>query len=263
MSADIRLGRWQDVLTDVTCDALICDPPYSARTHEASTDEALNGSGRVHGRAYEQRKSADRVAGKRTTIGKQQTQWERNWLASGGERRALNYDAWTPDDVRAFVASWAPRTRGWFVAFTSHDLCPVYAEALEAAGRYVFAPLPWFSPGSRVRLSGDGPSSWTCWIMVARPRHAPYAKWGTLPGGYQTTPEACEVVGGKPIGLMQAIVRDYSRPGDLVCDPFLGSGTTAVAALAEGRRFVGSEQKPEHYEIAKRRISRGYTPSMF
>lgn len=229
MSADLRLGRWQDVLADVTCDALICDPPYSARVHTGA-NELARGSDRV----------------------------DEEW-----DRRALNYNAWTPDDVRAFVASWAPRTRGWFVAFTSHDLCPVYAEALEAAGRYVFAPLPWFSPGSRVRLSGDGPSSWTCWIMVARPRHAPYAKWGTLPGGYQTPPEACEVVGGKPLGLMQAIVRDYSRPGDLVCDPFIGSGTTAVAALSEGRRFVGSEQKPEHYEIARRRLDRGYTPSMF
>lgn len=267
-SADIRLGRWQDVLTDVECDALICDPPYSARTHEASTDDALNGSGRVHGRAYEHAKTGRREKPKGSARApgaprKDGPGWEERWAANGGERRALNYAAWTPDDVREFVTRWAPRTRGWMVCFTSHDLCPTYAEALEAAGRYVFAPLPWFSPGSRVRLSGDGPSSWMCWIMVSRPRHAPYAKWGTLPGGYQTTPEACEVVGGKPLGLMQAIVRDYSRPGDLVCDPFVGSGTTAVAALSEGRRFVGSEAKPEHYEIAKRRLAKGYTPSLF
>lgn len=240
-SADLRLGRWQDVLTDVECDALICDPPYSARTHEGHDDS----EGVVR-------------KGQPGAVNKSTGQIEKGW-----DRRALNYNAWTPDDVTEFVSSLAPRCRGWFVAFTSHDLCPIYAEALEAAGRYVFAPLPWFSPGSRVRLSGDGPSSWTCWIMVARPRHAPYAKWGTLPGGYMTPPEACEVVGGKPLGLMRAIVRDYSRPGDLVCDPFVGSGTTAVAALSEGRRFVGSEQKPEHYEIARRRIDRGYTPTMF
>ena len=34
MSADLRLGRWQDVLQDVTCDALIVDAPYSERTHD-------------------------------------------------------------------------------------------------------------------------------------------------------------------------------------------------------------------------------------
>ena len=250
-SCDLRLGRWQDVLADVECDALICDPPYSARTHEGTEQDMLDRttSPKKHKERKENR-SDPRYANDR-------------WEANGGQRRALNYSAWTPDDVREFVASWAPRTAGWMLCFTSHDLCPVYADAMEAAGRYVFAPLPWFSPGSRVRLSGDGPSSWTCWIVVSRPRHAPYSKWGTLPGGYMTPPKACEVVGGKPLGLMRAIVRDYSRPGDLVCDPFVGSGTTAVAALSDGRRFVGSEQKPEHYEIARRRLDRGYTPTMF
>lgn len=71
------------------------------------------------------------------------------------------------------------------------------------------------------------------------------------------------MMGAKPIGLMRAIVRDYSRPGDLICDPFCGSGTTAIAALSEGRRFVGSEQKPEHHAIAVARLARGYTPDLF
>jgi hypothetical protein len=177
-------------------------------------------------------------------------------------RRALNYATFTPDDVHTFVDSMAPRCAGWFVAFTSHDLVSAYTDALEAHDRYVFAPLPFFSPGSRVRLSGDGPSSWTCWIVVARPRHAPYSKWGTLPGGYMVPPERCEVVGGKPLALMAAIVRDYSRPGDLVVDPFCGSGTTALAAAMEGRRCITSEEKPEHYEIARKRLDRGYQPGL-
>ena len=225
---DLRLGRWQDVLADVTtCDALICDPPYSVDMHAGHNDGSVNSQG------------------------------------TQKDRRALTYTGWTADDVADFIASWAPRTKGWIVCMTSHDLAPAYTEALEAAGRYVFAPLPFFSPGSRVRLSGDGPSSWTCWIMVSRPRHDPYAKWGTLPGGYVHPPEKCPVVGGKPLGLMQAIVRDYSRPGDLVVDPFCGSGTTALACAQEGRRCITSEEKPEHYEIARRRLARGYTPNMF
>jgi site-specific DNA-methyltransferase (adenine-specific) len=228
---DLRLGRWQDVLADVTtCDAVICDPPYSARTHEGHAV----GAGWTPGANG----------------------------ADSSQRRALNYATFTPDDVRAFVDAWAPRCAGWFVAFTSHDLCADYTAALEAHDRYVFAPLPFFSPGSRVRLSGDGPSSWTCWIVVARPRHAPYSKWGTLPGGYMVPPERCEVVGGKPLALMAAIIRDYSRPGDLVVDPFCGSGTTALAAAMEGRRCITSEEKPEHYEIARKRLDRGYQPGL-
>ena len=53
------------------------------------------------------------------------------------------------------------------------------------------------------------------------------------------------------------------RPGDLVVDPFAGSGTTALACAIEGRRCITSEEKPEHHEIARRRLARGHTPSMF
>lgn len=240
---DLRLGRWQDTLADVrTCDAVVTDPPYSVKTHDGSTEETLNVSGKMQSKRND---------------------WESAWLANVGQRRPLNYTGWTPDDVRAFVDSWAPRCKGWFVAFTSHDLCADYTAALEAHDRYVFAPLPFFSPGSRVRLSGDGPSSWTCWIVVARPRAAPFAKWGTLPGGYAGTSPPCEVVGGKPEWLMRALVRDYSRPGDLIVDPFCGSGTTALAAASEGRRCITSEELPAHHEIARRRFARGYTPDLF
>ena len=241
MGAQLYAGRWQDALAQIDrVDAVICDPPYGARTHEG------------HDSAQSEAKPGE-PRGNR----------ERYKIGLPPQRRALPYDAWMPSDVRAFVASWVPRCRGWFVAFTSHDLVPAYVEALEGAGRYVFAPLPFFSPGSRVRLSGDGPSSWTCWIVVARPRTVEFTRWGTLPGGYVFPPEDCEVVGGKPLGLMRAIVRDYSRPGDLVCDPFVGSGTTLLAAVMEGRRAVGAEEKPEHYEIARKRLARGYTPTMF
>lgn len=233
----IHLGRWQDVLADVDMvDALICDPPYSGRTHDEHA-YAIRG---------------DRMERAVAT-----------GHGTAANRRVINYSSFTTDDVSEFVSSWAPRTRGWMVCMTSHDLCEAYTDAMEAAGRYVFAPLPFFSPGSRVRLSGDGPSSWTCWIVVSRPRHASFAKWGTLPGGYAGPSPSCEVVGGKPLWLMQALVRDYSRPGDIVCDPFVGSGTTAVAALSEGRRFIGAEAMPEHHAIATRRLAAGFTPSMF
>ena len=46
-----------------------------------------------------------------------------------------------------------------------------------------------------------------------------------------------------------------SREGDLVLDPFLGSGTSAVAAARLGRRFVGCELNPEYVEMATRRLS--------
>jgi DNA modification methylase len=45
-----------------------------------------------------------------------------------------------------------------------------------------------------------------------------------------------------------------SNPGDLVLDPFIGSGTTGLIALKMGRRFVGVELNPEYVSIANQRI---------
>jgi site-specific DNA-methyltransferase (adenine-specific) len=62
---------------------------------------------------------------------------------------------------------------------------------------------------------------------------------------------------------MQSIVKDYSRPGDLIVDPCAGGGTTLLAAAIEGRRAIGAECDPETFAKAVRRLSKGYTPSMF
>lgn len=227
----LRRGKWQRVLSDVhTVDALIADPPYGAATHAANRFEGTND-------------------------------------ASEG-RRSIGYDHWTPANVKRFVAWWAPRCRGWFVVMTSHDLLPVYRKALEAQDRYVFAPLPFVAVGSRVRLAGDGPSSWTDWIIVARPKTATFSRWGTLPGAYIVPPGHTErgekdLVGGKPVWLMRALVRDYSRAGDLVCDPCAGAATTLIAAAIEGRRSIGAEVDKATHREALKRIGRGYTPDLF
>jgi site-specific DNA-methyltransferase (adenine-specific) len=58
----------------------------------------------------------------------------------------------------------------------------------------------------------------------------------------------------KAIALMRWLVRLVTRRGGLVLDPFMGSGTTGIAALQEGMRFVGIERDAGYMEIAKRRI---------
>jgi DNA modification methylase len=78
--------------------------------------------------------------------------------------------------------------------------------------------------------------------------------WGALRGAYLSTERGKPVVGGKPVGAMREIVRDYSRPGDVVCDPCFGGGTTLLAAKLEGRRAIGSEMDPASHEIAKSRL---------
>ena len=58
----------------------------------------------------------------------------------------------------------------------------------------------------------------------------------------------------KPVSLMRWLVRLVTPPGGLVCDPFLGSGTTALACLAEGMRCLGIEREAEYIAIARKRL---------
>jgi site-specific DNA-methyltransferase (adenine-specific) len=227
---DLRLGRWQDTLADVTtCDAVICDPPYSARTDEGYMS---------HG-THEVAMTTD-----------------------------IGYRPIGQADADALAASLAPRTKRWAVIFGDHISREWHATAWEAQGWYVFAPVIWVKRGAAPRFRADGPASQVDHIMIARPRkNLDEQDMGSRPGWYIVdTPRAGNdyhgVTGSKCIKGMRAVVRDYSRPGDLIVDPFCGSGTTALAAAMEGRRCITSEEKPEHYAIARKRLDKGYQPCL-
>ena len=59
----------------------------------------------------------------------------------------------------------------------------------------------------------------------------------------------------KPISLMEWIVRGVSSEEEIICDPFMGSGTTGVACVNLGRSFIGIEREQKYFDIARRRIS--------
>lgn len=59
----------------------------------------------------------------------------------------------------------------------------------------------------------------------------------------------------KPLGMITRIVRVSSNPGDLVLDPFMGSGTTAAACVETGRRFVGFDTNADYIRMAEKRIA--------
>jgi len=239
---ELRLGDYREVLADlqpstdgshVWPNTVLADPPFSARTH----------NGQRHARK-ERRYTRDKAA---------------TCLA----HRGIEYTAWTDADLQAFVARWGP-VPGWLGVLTSHDLVPRYETLLRDASRYVFAPLSCVQHARNVRLAGDGPANWTDHLVVSRPRTL--RAWGALPGAYVgTSHDKGEnsldrskriVPGGKPLWLMRALVRDYSRPGDLVCDPCAGGATTLIAAALEGRRAIGAELDPDTYAKACARIER-------
>lgn len=221
--ARLYLGNCLDILPSLPkVDAVITDPPYSERTH-AGHDLIARGA-----------------------------------TSDGAEREKLGYAALSEQDVARLVALYSAKCDGWTVWMTDHMLAPVIASELKAAGRYVFAPLPFYQAGRSVRISGDGPSSWTDWIVVSRTKAQIH--WGTLPGGYIAGPGWSDKarMGGKPTALMEALVLDYSRAGQTVLDSHMGAGTTGVACMRTGRKFIGCEVDAEAFDLSCRRIEQAY-----
>lgn len=225
MTVDLRLGRWQDALDGIECDAVIVDAPYSKRTHSGALDESDK--------------------------------------ADNAHRIGISYPWWTATEVNEFVGSWAPRTACWMVSITDHSLAPLWLDAYERAGLYAFAPVGIVIGGMGVRIMADGPASWTLYACVARQRRkmAGTAIWRSLPGGYTGGFPGCNAGGvsgggrGKPPWLLDALVRDYSDPGHVVCDPCAGWGSTLIAARNAGRSAVGAEMDPAAHAAALANLS--------
>ena len=67
----------------------------------------------------------------------------------------------------------------------------------------------------------------------------------------------------KPVALFEYLIRTYTQPGELVLDPCVGSGTTALAARNSGRHFICGDSNAEYVAIARARLAEPYTPPMF
>lgn len=63
----------------------------------------------------------------------------------------------------------------------------------------------------------------------------------------------------KPVALMRWLCRMVTQPGGIVLDPFMGSGSTGIACVQEGFRFIGIDREQEYYEIALRRVREAKT----
>ena len=95
---------------------------------------------------------------------------------------------------------------------------------------------------------------------AAREKHLRTGKYATnilrVPSLKGSTKEKCGHPTQKPLALIEKLIAASTDPGDLVLDPFLGSGTTAVAAHRLGRRCTGIEVSEDYFRLAQARLSR-------
>ena len=60
----------------------------------------------------------------------------------------------------------------------------------------------------------------------------------------------------KPVSLCEYFIKTYTNEGAVILDPFIGSGTTAVAAINTERKYIGFEKDDKYFEVAKNRLEK-------
>ncbi len=126
--------------------------------------------------------------------------------------------------------------------------------------------LAW-DKGGAVGIGGDRATCWKrSWEMVQVSR-----LFGALNGSrdeavlsFPMMPaDSAQHPAAKSLGLMRYLVKKLTQPGDLILDPFAGSGTTGVAAALEGRRCILIEREPACAQICRERVKKVLSVGMF
>lgn len=163
------------------------------------------------------------------------------------------------DDIRAETVTWSAQCEGWFIAFCTSEGVGRWADVINASPLKYKRACVWIKPDSTPQMNGQGPAQGAEHFVVAWAGTG-HAKWnaGGKRGVYTHCVNGPERHGvhptEKPRRLMTEIVADFTRPLDLVLDPFMGSGTTGVAAVMATRRFLGIEENLTYFDVACKRI---------
>jgi DNA modification methylase len=142
---------------------------------------------------------------------------------------------WQAMEHIRMLAQWFPRDWRIFAA------CKSFVQMRPIAMQHAFEPvLVWWTPGD-IYSQGTLSRDW----YVANTSNTMNRKDGDAKG------HPC----ARPLDQIEHILTQWVRPGGCVLDPFMGSGTTGVACVKTGRRFIGIEIDPHYFEIAEKRIA--------
>lgn len=185
-------------------------------------------------------------------IGDSYTSGGRTWRAPDKKNpvRAMSVRPMTPEGLKPKDLIGVP----WRLAF-----------ALQAAGWFLRADIVWNKPNCQPESVKDRPTrSHEYLFLLSKNEHYLYdnsARRGPNNRNLRTVwdintqPKKEAHFATFPPALVEPCIASSSRENDLVLDPFMGSGTTGLVALASKRRFVGIEINPGYLEIAERKLN--------
>lgn len=217
---------------------VITDPPYSEKTHEAAAAAAASP----------------------------------HCLPDGMVRRVYNsatngfgFDCLAEGEREAMALEFARASTRWVLIFSDQEGAGAWMTANIAAGLDHVRIGQWVKQGSPPQFSGDRPANGCEACIVAHAKGRKRWNGGGLPALWNHPIRALEArragdgrddhITPKPIGLMMELVEQFTDPDDIVLDPFCGSGTTGVACLRLGRRFIGIEMDATYAQVATERLA--------
>lgn len=162
----------------------------------------------------------------------------------------IDFDSFTEQQFTQFCRNAVTQAKRWVVMSCAWR----HAAELEKAGVPLVRFGIWHKPNGAPQFTGDRPGMG--WEAIAILHREGRKHWN---GGGHHAVWVCNIEHGehptqKPLKLLLDWVAKFTDEGETVLDPFMGSGTTGVACIKLGRRFIGIEKRADYFELACRRI---------
>ncbi len=168
-------------------------------------------------------------------------------------------DDYTRASITKFIAE---NTEKWSLIFCQNEGAHFWREALREYGTGPYSTMVWCKPDGKPNYSGTGPgvgyeSIVTSWHGRGKSTWNGGGRIGVfIINKNEKKDDANTHTTIKPQRLMSELVGLFTDEDDTILDCFMGSGSTGVAAVSMGRRFIGIERDSEYFEICCRRIEK-------
>jgi site-specific DNA-methyltransferase (adenine-specific) len=223
-NATLHLGDCRDILPTLPkVGAVITNPPYNVTE--------------INGRDGTTAGKVKRIDGSYKEVRRDFGDWDRDFSAGWFMSLALD----------------RLEHRGNLIAFTSDRLLSEYI-----AGPFKhMRTLLWrkTNPAGSFNANYVSCMEWAVWLSKGEPgiysgsrARAPIFEYPSVHAAHREHPTQ------KPVDLMAEIIGLHSHDAAVIADPFMGSGSTGVACMDSGRKFIGIEADPAYFDIACRRI---------
>lgn len=216
-----------EAMDEKSVDCVITDPPYDARTHSMARSNSSRNS----------------VSGKGSRV-----------LSGGSTKR---FEAFTHDVQLILFAELGRVSRRWVVSTLATDTAFRFEVEQAPAGLRLLRVGAWIKTNPMPMISADRPAmGWEAIGYLHRDDTKPEWYGGGRAANYtMPTSQGSGHPTQKPLAMVASWVRLFTTYGEMILDPFAGTGTTLRAAKDEGRRAIGYEVEERWCEAAAIRLS--------